>query len=229
MPIVTTSSVLVSSEAPSNFEDQVTFTATVTGLTFNVAPPSGTVSFYDGATLIETVAVVPLTPTSNISRATSDPITILLVGTHNITAVYNGDVNYGGSTAVPDPLLQQVNAVPSAAPNLPGFALIASFLESGDSLLPAQATLFAVPSSTSPHTSVTLLWDTVNVGQIEITGNNSVDYQPLGFDSGRISTSGSGVYIIGNGFTKSIFLTLTAYDATGHPLGLTSSVTITIS
>jgi hypothetical protein len=229
MSTVTTLSVLVSSEAPSNFEDQVTFTATVTGSTFNVAPPSGTVSFYDDGDLIETVTVVPLTPTSNTSRATSDPITILLVGTHDITAIYSGDANYGGSTAIPNPLLQQVNAIPSGAPLLPGFALIASFSASGDSSLPPQATLFAVPQSTHAHTSITLLWDTVNVGQIEIAGNNSVDYQPLGFDSGRISTTGSGVYIVGNGFTKSILLTLTAYDATGSPLGLTSSVQIIIS
>src|SRR5271157_1794727 len=225
MPLVNTSATLISSEAPSNFEDQVTFTVTVTGASFNVAPPSGNVNFYDGVALIGTASLIPVTPTSTMSIAMF-PVTILIVGTHNISAQYVGDPNYIGTTATPDPLIQQVNAVASAAPEPPGFALISSYESTGDSSLPPQATLYAVPATTLPHTSITLLWDTINVGQIEITGNNGIDPP---FDSGRITTTGSGVYIVGNGFTHTILLTLTAYDATGHPLGLLSVAQVTIT
>ncbi len=225
MPLVSTSAILVVTPSPSDFEQQITMAVTVTASSFNVAPPSGAVNFFDGLTLIGTVNLTPLTPTSTISTASLD-ITILLIGTHNLSAVYVGDVNYIGCTALPDPFIQQVNAVASAAPELFGFSLIASFQPTGDSSLPPQAQLAAVPNNTHAHVSVTLLWDTINVGQIEITGNNGFDPP---FDTGRITTSGSGIYINGNGWTHTILLTLTAYDATGAPLGLTSTVQITIT
>lgn len=225
MPLVNTSAILTVVPSPSDFEQQVTMTCTVTANSFNVAPPSGLVNFFDGFTLLASVNLTPLTPTSTISTAML-PITILLAGTHNLSAVYVGDVNYIGTTAVPNPFIQQVNSVAVAAPELPGFGLIASFVSTGDSSLPPQATLAAVPNMTHAHTSVTLLWDTINVGQIEITGNNGFDPP---FDTGRLSTNGSGIYINGNGWTHTILLTLTAYDATGHPLGLTSAVQITIT
>jgi len=227
---VSTTATITSSEAPANFEDQITFTVVVTGASFSVASPSGDgsstgVNFYDNGNLIALVSPISNGVGSPSSTATLQ-ITILTVGIHNITAVYTGDANYSGCTATPNPLVQQVTTVVVFPPEISGFALMASFSSVGDSSLPPQATLFAVPANTSAHTSITLLWNTINVGQVEITGNNGLD---PAFDTGRISTSGSGVYIVGNGFTKTILLTLTAYDATGTPLGLTSTATVTIS
>lgn len=112
------------------------------------------------------------------------------------------------------------------APLLSGFATIGQYNTSGDTSLPPQAVLSAMPTTAAAHTSITLLWDTVNVAQIEITGNNGTDPP---FDSGRITTTGSGVYIVGGGFTVNITLTLTAYDSTGTPLGITSIATVTIT
>jgi hypothetical protein len=120
---------------------------------------------------------------------------------------------------------------------LPGFALIASFSTQGDSALAPQATLFAVPSNTTVHHPINLLWDTLNVSFVGITGNNGVDYQSppppgsfTGFNTGLLSTNGSGIYIVNTGFTASITLTLQAYDALQNPiLGLTSTVVITIT
>lgn len=222
----TTSGTLTSSLAPAGFEDEVTFTVVITGSIFTVASPSGNVDFYDNGNLIASIALVSNGPVDPSSTATLGPITILLVGIHNIVAVYGGDANYSGCTAVPNPLVEQINTTVSLASQISGFALIASFSSTGDASLPPQATLFAVPAATTAHTSITLLWNTINVGQIEITGNNGFD---PAFDTGRISTTGSGVYIVGSGFVKSILLTLTAYNATGVPLGLTSTAQITIS
>jgi len=109
---------------------------------------------------------------------------------------------------------------------LPGFAVRGTFTTQGDNLLPPQATIYTVPS-TSPHnTSITILWDTLNVGQISIAGNNHVDPP---FSLGPVSTSGAGVYIWAAGFTHTITLTMTCYDAVGNPLGLTATCTVTIT
>lgn len=220
----TTNSLLISSEAPSFFEDTVTFTTTVTAAPqLGSNPPTGTVTFFDGLITLATVGVVPTSPTSDHSVATLD-ITTLAIGTHSISAVYSGDGNYSPSTS--NTVLQQVNALTAPTNTVPPFCAIASFTPNGDTSLPPQATLFAVPANTTPHHSVTLLWDTINVAQIEITGNNGVD---PAFDTGLLTTAGSGAYVVGNGFLATITLLLTAYDRQGNPLGLTSQTTVVIS
>jgi hypothetical protein len=120
---------------------------------------------------------------------------------------------------------------------LPGFTLIAAFSTQGDNALPPQATLYAVPETTHANLPVNLLWDVLNVSYVGITGNNGVDYQSppppgsfTGFNTGLLSTTGSGIYIVNHGFTATITLTLQAYDALQNPiLGLTSTVVITIT
>ncbi len=227
MPVSTTAT-LISNDNPANFEDQVTFTVVVTASSFNVAPPSGNVNFFDGLSLIGTVSLTPNGPFSTMSTSALQ-ITVLGVGAHNISAIYVGDGNYIGTTATPDPLIQQVNAVASAAPQIAGFSLIASYQSTGDSSLPPQATLYAVPASSPPNSLITLLWDTLNVGQINITGNNGIDPVFRFPAVGNVNTSGSGVYLINSGFTHNILLTLTAYDSLGVPLGITSSAQVTIT
>gem|GEM_PF-3508986 len=78
-----------SSNNPQNVGQGVTFTAS-TGT--NVPAATGTISFYDGATLLGTGTV-------NGSGSTTFVTTALTVGSHNITAQYSGDSNYAGSTS----------------------------------------------------------------------------------------------------------------------------------
>jgi hypothetical protein len=89
---VTTTSV-ASSINPSTYNSSVTFTATVT------AGATGTVTFKDGATTLGT-------GTLNSGTATFSTST-LSVASHSITAVYEGDTNYAGSTS--SALTQTVN------------------------------------------------------------------------------------------------------------------------
>jgi hypothetical protein len=78
----------------------VTLTAYVSGS--GGAYPTGTVTFYDGATALGTAQLGPysdsIIPVASASFTTSG----LGVGSHNITAVYGGDGNYqnGGSQAL---------------------------------------------------------------------------------------------------------------------------------
>lgn len=80
----TAAAMLSSSPNPSSWNTAVTFTAHLP------ANASGTVSFYDGTTLLGNSPVV-----EDIAVLTTNS---LPVATHPITAVYSGDVNYNGAT-----------------------------------------------------------------------------------------------------------------------------------
>ena len=86
---------LVSSANPSNYGQSVTFTATVTGPDIT---PTGTVTFYDGATSLGTGTV-------NASGVASFATAGLAGGSHSITAQYSGDTEY---TAITSTVLTQV-------------------------------------------------------------------------------------------------------------------------
>lgn len=90
-PVIT----LTSSANPQYLQDPITFTATVTS---EVGVPTGTVSFYDGATLLGTVTLKAGVATFTISS--------LAIGPHSITAVYSGSANF--ATVISSALTQTV-------------------------------------------------------------------------------------------------------------------------
>ncbi len=92
----TSSTTIASSVNPSIVGQKVTFTATVTSPT---TTPTGTVKFMDGSTELGT-------GTLKSGKATYATKT-LSQGSHNITAVYTGTANIGGSTS--PTLVQTVN------------------------------------------------------------------------------------------------------------------------
>ena len=55
--------------------------------------PTGTATFFDGATQLGTPTAL------NPSGVATLTTTALILGSHSITAKYNGDPNYGGSTS----------------------------------------------------------------------------------------------------------------------------------
>jgi hypothetical protein len=89
----TTLSTLTSTPNPSLLGNSVAFTDTVVG---NAAPPTGTVSFYDGTTLIGTAT---LTPSSGDASVATFSTALLGIGSHSITAVYKATTNFGASTS----------------------------------------------------------------------------------------------------------------------------------
>ena len=80
---------ITSSLNPSTPGASVTFTATVTG---TVGDPTGTISFSDGTTLLQSASVIGGTATYTTSSLTA--------GMHSITAHYSGDSVYAGTSAV---------------------------------------------------------------------------------------------------------------------------------
>jgi hypothetical protein len=95
--LAATTTSLVSSLNPSNSGQSVTFTATVSSLS---GTPTGTVTFNDGATPLGTAALSG--GQAQLSTST------LSVGTHSITATYNGSATFSTSTSAA--LMQTVNA-----------------------------------------------------------------------------------------------------------------------
>src|SRR5208283_3476394 len=79
---------LTSSLNPSTYEQNVTFYVTVTS---SSVTPTGSVNFYDGATLLGNVALV-----GDSAQISSSALT---AGSHNIKAVYSGDSNFKSDTS----------------------------------------------------------------------------------------------------------------------------------
>ena len=96
---------LSSNVNPSSFGQSVTFTATVTG---SGGIPTGTVTFFDSLTNIGTGTLFGNTATLST--------TTLAVGTHTITAVYSGDVNFNTGTS--SVLTQMIDTSQTSTPTL---------------------------------------------------------------------------------------------------------------
>jgi hypothetical protein len=86
--LAATSTSVVSSLNPSTYGQSVTFTATVTS---SGGTPPGTVTFKDGSATLGTGKLSGGTATFTTST--------LSVGSHSITAVYGGSVDFAGSTS----------------------------------------------------------------------------------------------------------------------------------
>jgi hypothetical protein len=86
-----TETTLSASSSSATVGQLVTFTATVTAATPGSRTPTGTVSFYDGSTLIGQVNL-----SSGVAQLTYSFAT---KGQHKIKAVYNGDLDFRSSTS----------------------------------------------------------------------------------------------------------------------------------
>lgn len=120
LPENATTITLAPSADPAYFGQTVTFTATVT-TGKGTAPLSGTVAFYDGATLLQSGSAP-----DSFGRATFSTAT-LPIGPHTVTATYTGDTRHYDSTSQPlsETIDEQTSIAisPSANPVLLGSAV----------------------------------------------------------------------------------------------------------
>jgi hypothetical protein len=79
---------LVSSLNPILLQNPVTYTATVSS---TAGKPTGTVTFQDGGVALAACTGVTVTTSTGVA---SCAVTYTVVGTHSITALYNGDANF---------------------------------------------------------------------------------------------------------------------------------------
>ena len=90
-----TTTTLATSGSPSVFGQSVTFTATVAVTAPGAGTPTGTVAFKDNGVNISGCA----TQAVSVGGTATCTVSSLSVGSHPITAVYNGDTNFTGSTS----------------------------------------------------------------------------------------------------------------------------------
>jgi len=115
-----TTTALAASGNSINPGTSVTFTATVASAT--TGTPTGTVTFYDGSTMLGTETLAAGASGDVATFSTS----ALLSGTHTITAVYSGDVNFTASSTTSSlsisvaPLGLTLSATPSQQTGNPG-------------------------------------------------------------------------------------------------------------
>ncbi|HEV7766444.1 MAG TPA: Ig-like domain repeat protein, partial [Thermoanaerobaculia bacterium] len=95
-----TATVIATSGTPSLFGQSVTFTIHVTPALSGI--PTGTVTLSEGAS---TIATVPL-----IGGVATHSTAALSVGTHTITATYNGDANFNGRADDVEQVVQKATA-----------------------------------------------------------------------------------------------------------------------
>jgi len=145
---------LVSSLNPSLFGQAVTFTATVTG---SGATPTGSVTFFDGATPLGTV---PLNPSAVATLTTST----LAVGSHPITAAYAGDATYAASTS------PVVNQVVNPAGGLPSVTTVISSLNPSTVGQSVTFTATVTGGGATPTGNVTFLDGATMLGTVALNG-----------------------------------------------------------
>ena len=165
-----TATALTSSPNPSTFGQAVTFTATVTGQRgFYKGTPTGTVSFYDGTTNIGN---------SNLNSGGVATLTTstLAVGTHSMTATYNGDTNFASSTS---PVLYQVvqgtQAIVSLSPTSLNF---------GNQTVGITSTPQVVTLTNTGNINLT-------IASIQISGTNSGKFNQTNNCPGSVQPNGS--------------------------------------
>ncbi len=117
---------LTSSANPSTTTQPVTFTATLPGNT------TGSVTFYDGSTVLGTGTIVNGVATLTVGSLTS--------GSHTVTASYSGDTNNNAGTSAP--LTQVVNKTTPVlpAPGVSSASLNATSPETITEVVPAGVT-----------------------------------------------------------------------------------------
>src|SRR2546427_686274 len=95
---------LTSAPNPSTTGQTVTLTATVSAVAPATGTPTGTVTFRDSATVLSTVTLV--------NDSASLQTAALAVGSHPLTATYNGSATFATSTS---PVVTQIVNAPAAA------------------------------------------------------------------------------------------------------------------
>ena len=150
----TTTTTLASSANPSVSGQNVTFTATVTGV---LGPPIGNVTFMDGATPLGTVAL-------NGAGVATLAVANLTVASHSIQASYAGTADFLGSSS--NTISQVVNKTSTSN------ALVASVNPSvsGQSVTFTATVTAAPPGTGTPPGSVTFMDGATPIGTTPLDG-----------------------------------------------------------
>jgi hypothetical protein len=192
-----TRTVLVSSVNPSNPNQLITFTATVSSNT--TGKPTGMVTFLDGTTAIGSSSL-------NGSGIATFSTSTLTVGTHSITAAYGGNTNFTASTS---PVLSQMVEKGNTS-------IVLSLTPTSANLNQTVTFTAAVAPGTAgvPSGTVTFVDGTTPLGSSALGGNGVATFSTSTLTAGTHSiTAGYGGDNNFNGSTSTaVSLVVTAPD-----------------
>jgi len=166
----------ISSANPSVFGQGVIFSAAVAPAAPGAGSPTGTVTFQDGATSLGTSGIIngqALFTTSSLA-----------VGSHSVTAVYNGDGNFNGASSAP--VAQAVNKAASST-SVASSANPAAFAQP----VTFTATVAAVaPGAGTPTGAVDFLDGGTALGTASLTGGQAT------FTSSSLSIASHSITVV---------------------------------
>lgn len=221
-----TTTTVQSSANPSGEGQPVTFTATVQPASSAVSPkPTGTVTFLDGASALATVTIGSNAPQFTTSQ--------LAVGTHPVTARYDGDANFTGSTS--GILSQQVKyATTTTMSTSPNPAL------PGDSVtLTARVTGSSTPGAVSVPTGTVTFWSggsSLGTAALDSTGTATTATKWTSSGSYVISAQYSGDPTFARSESSTVtetisstgkYATATSVSTSANPSTVNHAVTVT--
>jgi Bacterial Ig-like domain (group 3) len=198
---------IASSLNPSGYTQPVTFTATVP------ATATGTVTFFDGATKINTAVTVA-------SGSAATTISTLSVGNHNITATFTPDAtsNYSSATTA-TALVQVVGTGPSgialtSSPNPSTFGTSVAFKATLAAAATGNITFYDTTTSTSLGTVAASSGTAVlNISTLTV-GTHNVTAQYAGDSNFSAANSTNDAQVVNKAGTTSNVLTSSLNPAT---------------
>jgi Bacterial Ig-like domain (group 3) len=229
-----TTTTVVSSVNPSVTGQSVTYTATVAAVSPGAGTPAGSVTFKDGAA---TITCTGGSTTLSAGVATCQ-LVYAGVGTHSITGVYSGDINFltSTSTAFTQTVNQATSISSLAITNKSGG--IAGKAEAGDKITSTFSAGLQVSSICSAWTgngsNQTNSTANVRITDNGTTGNDIVTITtwsgcPASFAFGSIDL-GSQAYVAGTGGSikpADFSGSTVAYDTAAHTITITLGTVVT--
>jgi hypothetical protein len=205
---------------PSIYGEQVTFYVLVTS-GWCMAFPSGTVTFMEGSTVLGTRML-------NQWGVTSFTTSSLSAGKHVITAVYNGDSNFDGSTS--NPWMQWVFY--ETTTNLTSTSNPSTY---GQSVAFTATVKVKSPGTINPNSGTVTFYDgSYNIGTVSLSGNNTAVLNYISLTAGSHSIkavyNGDGSYVgstsikVTQKVNKANTLTTLAFTKSGSTVNFTATV-----
>ncbi|MDH6138996.1 MULTISPECIES: Ig-like domain repeat protein [Kitasatospora] len=162
-----TATALSSAPDPSASGQAKVLTATVTVVAPGAGTPTGTVSFFNGATLLGTSALAEGVATFGT--------TTLSVGSHSLTAVYSGDADFNGSTSPVDTQTVTGHSAPSLHVVAPDIGLASG----GGTVLLIGANLNGVVAVTFGGTPATIVSQDLGMFVLVLTPAHAAGTVPI--------------------------------------------------
>jgi hypothetical protein len=231
-PLVATTTVLTSSLNPAPLGQAITFTATVSATGSGAVAPTGSVTFFDGAS-----ALGAATLSNGVATLTTSA---LAAGMHSITASYNGGIQAGFTFMVSTAAPVNQAAVKPLAPTATALTSSLNPAQPGQAVTFTATVTAVAPGFGTPTGSVTFFDRTTSLGSVTLNngvatlttaalaaGMHSITASHGGVTTGVFTFTGSTSTAVNQAVVQPVVATTTALSSSLNPAPLGQAVTFT--